>query len=357
MQRRNSMPALVEAAAPKLPAKRSRRRHSTSGVLTDVAEELEKNSPKPKFFKSRTSASLADAEQESEKSGPKPKFCKSKTSSSLAGGILAGAPGNALRRAFKRLNGKKSQTADLGSLDEEYDEEQAEIDSLKEQSKRIKKLYTQPSQLSLPVWHDSAPTEMHESDFAPDTCEVGMVRLVYSKVRSLRESKDYDNVYKRNSWKDLVGDLRHGIRVCLKVQGFINLLLESSEKRKDSPCWAANPSLEKQRVWMELLNYIGDSETAEGKIPAKELENYRAMIKASAMADGKCTIVHATPEEWAAAESAAKLMASPTNLPTLMPRPPNTTPPAKCSPVLSKRAVVCQHGAADSDDTKLSPPV
>jgi hypothetical protein len=181
-------------------------------------------------------------------------------------------------------------------MEDENDEAQPEMDSGKEQSKRIQKLYKQPSQLSLPIWHDSAPTAMQESNYTADTCEVGMVRLVYSKIRSLRESKDYDNVYKRNSWKDLVGDLRHSIRVCLKVQGFINMLLESSENRKDSPSWAANASLEKQRVWMELLKYLGDSKSSEGrslggKLAAKELENYRAMIKASAVADEKCVEV------------------------------------------------------------------
>lgn len=222
-----------------------------------------------KLLKSRSTSALHDSYS------PQGALAKPRKSraAALADSVLvfAGAPANALRRASKRV-GVGSKTQDEDAAAERAETQQLE-EAKKSQSKKLQSLYRKPSRLQL----------MDKDDIGGN-CEVGMVRLVYSKIRSLRETKDYENVHKRNSWKDLVGDLRHGIRVCLKAQAFIEVLSDAARAGKEpsSPAWCID--VEKQRVWMELLGSLGEA-TPKGSTADKELENFKAMIMASRISE------------------------------------------------------------------------
>lgn len=260
------------------------------------------------------------------------KLRKSGTLSSLAGGVLVGNPGNALRRAVKRLR-KTDQMVE--TIDEEA---VAEVNILKHQAstdkKRLHELYNRPSQLRIhqvTSQHHASARGTPSSHCLGDT-DVGMVRLAYQKIRSLREEKDYENTYKRNSWKDLVGDLRHGIRVCIKAQAFINILVEASGKKQDcciSQDWCVNPSIEKQRVWTELLSFIGkpslksQANNSSALEFDQELAKYRAMIMSSNPSTHPLGDDGVSPLEV-------------TDFPKLKPSPPSAPPPRKCSPMLVK---------------------
>lgn len=264
------------------------------------------------------------------------KLRKSGTLSSLAGGVLAGSPGNALRRAVKRLGNKRQKT---DQMIERIDEEAvAEVNILKQQAnadkKRLHELYNRPSQLRIhqvTSQHHASALGTPSSHYLGDT-DVGMVRLAYQKIRSLREEKDYENTYKRNSWKDLVGDLRHGIRVCIKAQAFINILAEASGKNQDcciNQDWCVNPSIEKQRVWTELLSFMGkpslksQANNSSALEFDQELAKYRAMIMSSNPSTHPLGDDEVSPPEV-------------TDFPKLQPSLPSAPPPTKCSPMLAK---------------------
>merc|ERR1719329_44588 len=218
------------------------------------------------------------------------KFRRSGSVSSLAqaGSALAGAPSHALRRAVKRFGRKSNKVKEMNATETEDEmvtrlREEAKEDEMGAvvQKKRLQEIYCKRSKLCL---RQIAHQDIGDSD-------AGMVRMVYSKVRSLREKKDYDNVYKRNSWKDLVGDLRHVIRVCLKAQGFINIMLESSinnQPPSPSMTWCVNYSLQKQKMWMEMLSFINKPSMKSqvedlSKLEADaQLAEYKAMITSSA---------------------------------------------------------------------------
>lgn len=56
--------------------------------------------------------------------------------------------------------------------------------------------------------------------------EVGMMKLVYQKARSIRESRRASQDVTRPSVKELVKDLRASYRICVKAKDFIDLALE-----------------------------------------------------------------------------------------------------------------------------------
>jgi len=153
----------------------------------------------------------------------------------------------------------------------------------KERSKRLQKRYSEPSQLRMHA-------QVHGSE-TDDRYEVGMVRLVYSTMRKIRESKDYDHVYKRNSWTDLAGDMRHSIRVCLKAQTFIRLLADGADE-PPSPAWKEAPSVQKQRMWVELLRYVSEKTPNCGKAAA-QLED-KASTTSSPFVPGIMRAAHAS---------------------------------------------------------------
>jgi hypothetical protein len=198
----------------------------------------------------------------------------------------------------------------------------------KSRKKRLHELYNKPSHLCIPQMHVAS----HQ---CPGETDVGMVRLAYRKIRSLREAKDYENVHKRNSWKDLVGDLRHGIRVCMKAQGFVNILMESSKRKREpiSLSWCANASLENQRMWMDLLSFVKKpSVKSQAGIFSKleldpELANYKAMI----MSSMPTSCAQPTCEQ-----SDDSLPPEVSNTSSIQCRTPSSLPPPKAFPTMAE---------------------
>lgn len=324
MQRRNSLPSLRQLSPQGSPSAANMSRRSSTPSLRAAAAQSFDSAVEPK----------KQGAQESKK------LRKSSTLSSLAGSVLAGSPGNALRRAVKRLGNKGRKTDKVIERIDEEGEAEVDVNILKQQAKadkkRLQELYNRPSQLRIHQVHSQhdAPALVNPSSHCLGDTDVGMVRLAYKKIRSLREEKDYENTYKRNSWKDLVGDLRHGIRVCMKAQAFINILVEATDKKQEccvDQDWCVNPSIEKQRMWTELLSFVekpslksqANNSSAEFD---QELAKYRAMIMSS------------KPLTQPSGEDEVSLPGPPgvTDVLKLQPCPPSSPPPAKCSPMLAK---------------------
>jgi len=86
--------------------------------------------------------------------------------------------------------------------------------------------------------------------------EVGMMKLVYQKARSIRESRRASQDVTRPSVKELVKDLHASYRICVKAKDFIDLALEGVLKQDP-----VTPSTAKETVavWSTLLSGLDSS--------------------------------------------------------------------------------------------------
>lgn len=123
--------------------------------------------------------------------------------------------------------------------------------------------------------------EASSDPFSPiksvESSEVGMVKLVYQKARSIRQARSGSQEAKRPALKEVVQDICHAYRVCMKAKHFLDLALDgamNARKAKLASLAAmAKPSAEKQigeledpgspptttetvNVWSSLLNAL-----------------------------------------------------------------------------------------------------
>jgi hypothetical protein len=90
--------------------------------------------------------------------------------------------------------------------------------------------------------------------------DTGVVRMVYHKVRDIRQSRDLDCGRRRNSFQELGEDFHHGVRVCGKARDFLDLAIEGVYKKVgdagDEQPFKVNQSVARDSAWNELLDFV-----------------------------------------------------------------------------------------------------
>jgi len=167
---------------------------------------------------------------------------------------------------------------------------------LPEQRKKLQKKFQTRSHLCIRMLPKKRSSRQ---DFEQsDTCEVGMVRLMYQKMRSIRKAKVCSDEPKRNRFSKLVHDVLHSIRVCSRARLFVDLAVDSAANSCDTHAFQgvrskSTESEENRLAWDKLLHSVDSRNTWASATPTKRMPGYADLETPTGLSRGySSSVIH-----------------------------------------------------------------
>jgi hypothetical protein len=221
---------------------------------------------------------------------------------------LQGAPGRALltrRRTVGALAELEQTARSSASSAGQSTSESTAIPAEDKQESKLQELWNKESKFRLRC----LPPQRRGSDLQQDSYEVGMVRLVNSKVREARALRASSPGYvPSKTLRQLGSDMQHSVRVCSKAQDFLDIGLDKVLEGRGnaslaspellyskSPLSAKTPDSTAANIaWDELLRLLKTPKSLSKSLSGSTLASFpqRSSSASSLTSDGP------SPKAW-----------------------------------------------------------